>query len=121
MTQLPSYLQSESRGRRNKRRSENQESSVAASLGGKTIRGSGGGMEKGDVNTKTGYKIECKTTEANQITIKRSWLRKIECEAFDSGRRPMLVFDFEETATERPQRWVCIPESEFIALQGYIQ
>lgn len=118
---LPDYLtRNQNKQRDRVKRSQKQERSVADNLDGRPIGGSGGGREKGDVNTKQ-FKIECKQTEKDSISIKRSWMRKIEVEAFDVGKNPLLVFDFEKTEHSPQQRWVCIREQDFLAFQEFME
>ncbi len=77
--------------------SKKQEDKVAKIVGGKTVSNSGAVMfDAGDVKTKE-WLIECKTKvkPSESISIKKSWIDKLEEEAFSTGKfYSSLAFDF---------------------------
>lgn len=95
------------------------ERNTSALLGGKLTPGSGKGALKGDVMhgysttgraRERGYKrmIEKKSTKAKSMKIEQHWLEKIEKQAFDAGKEPVLVIEFE-TMTFGSKQWGCVP------------
>jgi len=88
-------------------------------LGGTLTPGSGKGRTKGDVLhgfsregrvRERGYKrlIEKKSTQAKSIKITEAWLDKLEKQAFEAGREPVLVIEFE-TMSFGSKQWAMIP------------
>ena len=57
-----------------------------------------------------GYKrmIEKKSTMAKSIKLEQHWLEKLEKQAFDMGKEPVLVVEFE-TMTFGSSQWGCVP------------
>lgn len=90
-----------------KQKSQKQEKRAAKDYGGRVIKGSGSGGEKGDVNLRAGIKLEAKRTDKESLSIKRSWLLKIEEEAFSANKMPALEIEIQDV------HWVMIPEHEF--------
>jgi len=95
------------------------EKSTSKALGGTLTPGSGKGKMKGDVLhgysqegrcRERGYKrmIEKKSTAAKSIKIEEAWLTKIEKQAFEAGKEPVLVIEFE-TMDFGSRQWGCVP------------
>lgn len=51
--------------------------------------------QKSDVISEN-FRVEAKTKEkpAKQFTVKKEWLKKVEREAFETGKKGILVFSF---------------------------
>jgi hypothetical protein len=105
MGELPAYF-TEPDWKKNKKRSKKQEKKVASLASGFLVPGSGSGRFKGDVQSKE-FKIECKTTEKDSISLKLSWLRKIEAEALSDAKTPVLSIEIGDT------RYYVLREQEF--------
>ena len=83
-------------GKNLKKQGESQEKKLAKKLGMKIQSGSGAPWHcKGDLR---GAFILCesKNTNKNSISVKLSWLEKIEHEANRIGRIPLLIIGFGE-------------------------
>jgi Holliday junction resolvase len=76
------------------RRSPKQEKDIANRLGGKVVRGSGRGNEKGDVRLKGVLRIEAKTTSKDSFRVTKEMAEKIEMQAMSSGECPAIVVEF---------------------------
>lgn len=76
------------------RRSPKQEKDLAVRLGGKVVRGSGRGNEKGDVRVKGVIRIEAKTTSKDSFRVTKKMAQKIELEAMSCGECPAIVVEF---------------------------
>jgi len=98
-------------------RSRRQEKEGAKAYSGKTVRGSGSGRMKGDIDSKY-FRIECKRTDKKQksITVTQAFLEKIEEEAFGAGKLPALEI---EIGSYKP--WVIIRREEFQNLIAYFK
>lgn len=78
---------------RRMKKSRAQEKKTAMLHGGSVIAGSGSGwLRKGDVRTRR-FNIECKRTDARQITLKAETLEKNWAEAWSEGRLPLTSFE----------------------------
>ncbi len=88
-------------------------------LEGTLTPGSGKGRMKGDVMhgyqtegrvRERGFKrmIEKKSTRGRSIKLEEAWLTKIEQQAFEAGKEPVLVIEFETMAFGSKQ-WGCVP------------
>lgn len=78
-----------------------QETRVAKELGAKKTANSGAtAFDKGDVKDKHFlYECKTKTSETQQITIKKEWLTKNKEEMFSRGKEfNALIFDFGDKA-----------------------
>ena len=72
------------------------ERDVANKLQGRRTVGSGNKWhDKGDIKTKD-YLIEVKSTKKKSISLKLSWLKKIEKEAIKIGKKSALVLDIQD-------------------------
>ena len=78
---FPKYME-EPDWKKNKKRSVKQEKKVASLASGFLVPGSGSGNFKGDVQSPV-FKIECKSTEKDSISVKLAWLQKIENEELE--------------------------------------
>lgn len=76
------------------RRSPKQEKDLAGRFGGKVIRGSGRGNEKGDVRIKGVLRIEAKTTSKASFSVTKEMVQKIEMQAITSGEVPAIIVEF---------------------------
>jgi hypothetical protein len=63
-------------------------------LGGKPVKGSGCGFEKGDVRVKGIMRVENKCTQNKSFSLKREMLDKIEQAALNSGEVPAMEIEF---------------------------
>jgi len=88
-------------------------------LGASLTPGSGKGTMKGDLlhgysktgrTRERGYKrmIEKKSTKAKSIKLEEAWLTKIEKQAFEAGKEPVLVIEFE-TMGFGSKQWGMVP------------
>lgn len=88
-------------------------------LGARLTPGSGKGNMKGDLmhgysktgrTRERGYKrmIEKKSTKAHSMKLEEAWLTKIEQQAFEAGKEPVLVVEFE-TMGFGSQQWGMVP------------
>ena len=77
----------------------NQEKSLAKRVGGRTVRGSGSGSEKGDVRKPKVCRIECKCTKNKSFSITGDMIDKIEGEALSSSELPAIQVDFIDGTT----------------------
>lgn len=91
-------------------------------LGSVLTPGSGRGRTKGDMlhgfsrtgrHRPRGHRrmIEKKSTQYNSIRLQKSWLEKLEKQAFDAGKEPVLIIEFE-TMTFGSTQWGLIPLSK---------
>lgn len=79
-----------------KKLSNKHESFIADYFGGKTVIASGAlYFAKGDVITDN-YLIECKATEKDYYTLKKSVITKIRTEAIKCGRIPLLAIRVQD-------------------------
>lgn len=102
---LPEYV---SRPYSSKDKSKKQEKRSAKDYDGITTSASGARGNKGDVNLKSGFKLENKTTDKNSIRVEKKWLDKIEEEAFEVGVMPLLEIELQD------QQWVIMRKEDFI-------
>lgn len=88
------------------KRSRAQERKTALLHGGTVVAGSGSGwLRKGDVRTRR-FNIECKRTDAQQITLKATTLEKNWAEAWAEGRLPLTCFEL------RGKRYLVLNEDD---------
>ncbi len=87
-----------------------QEARLAADLDGKVQSGSGNqDGKKGDVKYDL-VLLEAKSTEKKSISLKMSWLEKIDEEAVaESGRIPALGITFTGIKRGTEKDWIIIP------------
>lgn len=93
-----------------KTRSRKQEVSVGKKIGGRRRPASGAfeGM-KGDVISPL-FLCECKRTDKESISLKKSWLRKIEKEAFEARKTPLIALQIGDA------NYYVLAENDFLAL-----
>lgn len=87
------------------------EQRVAKRLQGRLTPASGALGAKGDM-TAEDYRLECKSTVNESMSVKLSWLEKITREAHATGKKPALTVTFT-TGDGRPRRfgsWVMVDE-----------
>ncbi len=75
-------------------RSPKQEKELAERLGGKRVKGSGSGFDKGDVRIKGVALIEAKCTSKNSFSVTQDMLDKLENAALAQGELPVLQIEF---------------------------
>lgn len=94
------------------------EKRIAGELGGRSVAGSGSQPGyKGDIDLDHGgiqFKVECKATVNNSISLKLGWLQKIRAEALEVGRSPLLTVSFV-TPDGRAK-----PNGEFVVVPRYL-
>jgi hypothetical protein len=62
----------------NQRKGRAHEAASVKTLGGRAVRGSGAGREKGDVRRVNVYRLECKTTKNRSYSLTREMIEKVE-------------------------------------------
>lgn len=79
-----------------KRRAPKQEAEIAARLGARTVRGSGSGLEKGDVRREGFLRVEAKCTRRKSFSLTRDMINKIVDAACARGdvEIPMMHIEF---------------------------
>lgn len=75
-------------------RAPKQEKELADRLGGKRVKGSGSGFDKGDVRIKGVALIEAKCTKNKSFSVTREMVDKLENAACAQGELPILVVEF---------------------------
>lgn len=99
-------------------KSRKQEERVAKRLGARRQPGSGSlpvpGL-KGDIK-EDHFLIEAKRTDAKSISIKSSWLAKIEAEAAAVGKFPALSIEIGGALPDTEKDWCLLPMGVFKAL-----
>lgn len=75
-------------------RSPKQEKELALRHGGKVVKGSGCGFEKGDVRFKNKVLLEAKCTEKKSFSITRKMVQKIQDAACGNGEVPVIQIEF---------------------------
>ena len=95
--QIPKRMKGKGGGLTSHARAPKQEKELAKRVGGKTVRGSGSGKEKGDVRLHRVCRIEAKTTNKNSFSVTREMIEKIETAAMCHGELPVLIVEFNDT------------------------
>ena len=75
-------------------RAPKQEAETAKRLGGRVVRGSGCGSEKGDARVEGVIRVENKTTRAKSFSVTREMIAKIESAALSAGEVPAMEIEF---------------------------
>jgi len=75
-------------------RSPKQEAEIAKKYGGRIVRGSGCGSEKGDARIEGVARIEAKSTQAKSFRVTREMIAKIDSAAVAAGEVPILEIEF---------------------------
>ena len=101
------------------RRSEKR---LQRKAGGLPTPGSGNKQIKGDLRhgPKLERMIENKSTTARSMKVQVSWLEKLEKEAFEAGKEPVLVLDFEAMSLGSRQ-WAMIPLDRLLELYELLE
>lgn len=90
MTGLPKWMTETTKTKANK-----QEKKLAKDLNLKLTPNSGStAFRKGDMYTNQ-FLIESKSTDHESISLKKSWLEKIEEEAILEGKTPLLILEIK--------------------------
>ena len=110
------------------RKSRKHEDRVAARMGGRRLRRSGGSRwsrddattDDGDIGTPE-FHIEHKSTEKKSIRVKREWLDKVREGARKFGKDPAVVLTFtdENQPSKPPEDWILIPLEVAQRVLGY--
>lgn len=88
-------------------RAPKQEAEIAERIGGRVVRGSGSGNEKGDSRKVGIMRVEAKTTKHSSFRVTRDMLRKIEEAAINSGEVPVMEIEFIDE-NGKPVGSVCV-------------
>lgn len=86
-----------------------QERLAAKTLGGKVVKGSGSGDERGDVRVKGVVRLECKCTAKKSFTLTRAMVEKIEAAALSAGEVPAMQIEFINDAGKVLHRVALVP------------
>ena len=97
-------------------RAPKQEKELAEEIGGRTVKGSGCGQEKGDVRLPGVARVECKTTRNRSYGVSVDTLRKLEDAAMPSGEIPFLEVELDNQGN--PTSFVVLPRWAFETLMG---
>jgi hypothetical protein len=84
------------------------EAETAKWRAGKTVKGSGAGLHKGDVRVKGIALIECKSTVHASFSVTRKLLDKIEAEAMGLGEIPAMEIEVDNSSSN-PVKVFVIP------------
>lgn len=74
-------------------RARQQEKSTAKRIGGVTTKGSGNGVEKGDVRVRGVARVENKTTKHNSFSITTEHLDKLDRAVLGTNEIPMMQIE----------------------------
>jgi hypothetical protein len=108
------WLQTQEKNNKNKAklRSREQEKQVAKDLSGRITPGSGCGNLKGDVRVRGSYRIECKNTQKNSYSLKRSEIEKIEDQAVTYSETGIMIIRFNKNEEHNTDKQVVILDYE---------
>lgn len=90
-------------------RSPQQEEEAAQRIGGKVVKGSGSGPERGDVRLKGVLRLEVKCTSHKSFSVTREMVRKIEDAALASSEMPAIEIEFLTKDGEVESRLLVLP------------
>jgi len=90
-------------------RSSQQEGEAATRYGGRRVRGSGCGNEKGDARVEGVARIECKTTQKKSFSVNTALIDKIESAALSGGEVPIIEVEFLSPKGDPTHRVAVIP------------
>ncbi len=76
-------------------RAKAQETETAKRLGGKQVKGSGSGYQKGDVRVRGIARIECKTTKHKSFSVTLADVEKIEAATFGACELPVIEVELD--------------------------
>lgn len=90
------------------------EKKFAKRVGADLHAASGAKTKKADM-TAGKFKVECKSTKNDSISVKLEYLLKVYQEAFETGERPALSIQFVVGNGQARKRasWVMITEEDF--------
>ena len=95
-----------------KKQVSNHEKALAKRLNGLTRPASGStDSKKGDIVIGD-YLMDDKSTVNNSITVTKDMLLKINKEAREAGKKPLLSLSFENMGLAA-KTWICMPIDEF--------
>lgn len=95
------------------KRSKQQEKQLAKLIGGRLVKGSGSGQEKGDVRKQGIVRIEAKTTKHESFRVTVEMLDKIEAAAISADEIPVVEIEFNFNGRRR-SRSVCVVSSDYL-------
>lgn len=98
-------------------RAAKQEKATAKRLGGKTVKGSGSGNEKGDVRLKGIVRIEAKHTKHKSFSVTEKIIDGIEAAVVGSGEIPVIEIEI----CEGRRRCFVIPDWALEMIVGEIK
>jgi hypothetical protein len=99
-------------------RAPKQEKSRAATLKGRTVKGSGSGHEKGDVRIEKVIRLECKNTIHKSFSVTQKMIEKIENAALASGELPAIEVEFVDAEGKLKHRVAILPSYALEMLIG---
>lgn len=76
-------------------RAKHQEQEAAGRIGGKTVKGSGSGNEKGDARAYKLARVECKTTKNKSFSVTTETIAKLEDAVAGADEVPVLEVELE--------------------------
>lgn len=94
-----------------KKKINKHEKEIAKRLGGRRVAGSGAFESKGDISTDE-FLIDDKSTVGKSITVTKDMLMKINREAREAARVPVLSLSFTKMGLAG-DTWYMIPEWRF--------
>ena len=91
-------------------------------VGGLFTSGSGNKQMKGDLRHGPNLErmVEKKSTLSKSMKLELDWLEKLEKEAFDAGKEPVLVLEFETMAVGSRQ-WALVPLDRLLELYELLE
>ena len=98
------------------------ERNLKRKAGGLFTAGSGNKQMKGDLRHGPNLErmIEKKSTLSKSMKLELSWLEKLEKEAFDAGKEPVLVIEFDTMAVGSRQ-WALVPLDRLLELYELLE
>jgi hypothetical protein len=102
-----------------RQKSIDQENRAAKIIGGKRVRGSGSVLVNPGDAISSEIMAECKYTDNESISISKSTLSKIEENALNANKIPMLMFGFSDGNIVK-DNWLAFPEYAFEQITKYL-
>ena len=87
-----------------------QEAEAARIIGGRTVRGSGSGNEKGDARRPRLVRVECKSTSKASFRVTHGLMDEIEAATFGSGEIPLIQIDMLKGNGKLDRRLYVVPD-----------
>ena len=105
--------------RSKRQKSIDQENRAARLIGGKRVRGSGSVLVNPSDAISSEIMVECKYVDTESMSISRGVLSKIEEDALNANKIPMLMFGFSDGNIVK-NNWVAFPEYAFEKISKYL-